>query len=120
MAREVSRVSKAGAKVCITTENYFNGMLLARVYAWITKRPFDSGSGIQPRENLFFFWVVHGYLEEAGLQVQRTESCYYQWLLLPRVAPSLLCTQYVKSKMARRLLKPFGRHFSYFLRKPLE
>lgn len=120
MAQELSRVSKRGANVCITTENYFNGMLLARLHAWITKHPFDSGSGVQPRENLFFFWIVRRYLEEAGLRVERTESSYYQWLLLPRVAPSSLCTRYFKSKAVQRLMKPFGRHFSYFSRKPLE
>jgi ubiquinone/menaquinone biosynthesis C-methylase UbiE len=120
MAREVSRVAKPGAKICITTENYFNGMLLARIHSWITKRPFDSGSGVQPRENLFFFWIVRRYLEDAGLSLERTESSYCQWLLLPGVAPSAFCTQYFKGKIIRRLMKPFGRHFSFFLRKPTE
>ena len=118
MARELARVLKAGGHFCLTTENYFNGMLMGWAKSWLTRTPFNSGSGIQPRENFFFFWMVQGYLEMAGLSVTSTESCHHQWLLLPRVDPAKLCTDRFQSEWARALAKPFGRHFSFFGIKP--
>lgn len=41
MARELARVATVGAKICVTTENYLNGMLLARLHALVTRQPFD-------------------------------------------------------------------------------
>ena len=118
MAGEICRVLKPGGRFCVTTENYLNGMLTAWGYSWVTGQPFNSGSGVQPHENFFFFWHVLGYLRSAGLIVDRTESCSYQWLLLPRIDPAKLCTEQFSSRWARRLAKPFGRHFSFFGRKP--
>jgi ubiquinone/menaquinone biosynthesis C-methylase UbiE len=54
MAQEVYRVLRPGGHFCITTENYLNGMLLAWAMSWLTGQPFNSGSGVQPRENFFF------------------------------------------------------------------
>lgn len=118
MALEMFRVLKPGGKFCLTTENYLNGMLIAWLQSWITGRPFNSGSGVQPIEQFFLFPQVKGYLSRAGLIVQRTESTHYQWLLLPRVDPALLCTREFETGWARALAKPFGRHFSFFGYKP--
>jgi 2-polyprenyl-3-methyl-5-hydroxy-6-metoxy-1,4-benzoquinol methylase len=115
---EVYRLLKADGRFCITTENYFNGMVLAWLHAWVTGRPYNSGSGVQPRENFFVFWHVLKLLRTSGLHVERTESCHYQWLLLPRVAPAKLSTEEIASPLLRGLAKPFGRHFSYFGTKP--
>ena len=117
MAAELSRVTQSAGKVCLTTENYLNGILLARLHAWLSGRPFDSGSGFQPRENIIFFWQVIRWLREAGLTVERTESSHYQWLLLPGVNPANLATESFSSDWARRMAKPFGRHYSFFARK---
>jgi ubiquinone/menaquinone biosynthesis C-methylase UbiE len=118
MAREMFRVLKPGGRFCLTTENYLNGMLLAWLQCYITGRPFNSGSGVQPLEQFFIFPQVKGYLKRAGLVVERTESSHYQWLLLPGVAPASLCTREFKKSWARTLAKPFGRHFSFFGYKP--
>ncbi len=118
MAQELCRVLKPGGHFCITTENYLNGMLLAWIKSWITGKPFNSGSGVQPQENFFFFWHVLALLHSAGLIVEKTESSDYQWLLLPRVEPARLCTPQFSAGWARFLAKPFGRHFSFFGRKP--
>jgi ubiquinone/menaquinone biosynthesis C-methylase UbiE len=118
MAAEIFRVLKPGGRFCLTTENYLNGMLLAWVRCWITKQPFNSGSGVQPRENFFLFFQVQKYLSDAGLAVSRTRSSHYQWLLLPRIDPARLCTREFKSGWARLLAKPFGRHFSFLGHKP--
>jgi SAM-dependent methyltransferase len=118
MVRELYRVLKPGGHYCITTENYLNGMLLAWAKSLVTGQPFNSGSGVQPHENFFFFWHILAYLHSAGLVVDKTESCHYQWLLLPRVDPAKLCTKQFSAGWARFLAKPFGRHFSFFGRKP--
>jgi SAM-dependent methyltransferase len=118
MAQELYRVLKPGGHFCITTENYLNGMLLGWIQSWLTGRRFNSGSGVQPHENFFFFWHILAYLRFAGLVVNRTESCHFQWLLLPRIDPAKLCAKQFSAGWARFLAKPFGRHFSYFGRKP--
>lgn len=114
MAREMARVLKPGGRFCLTTENYLNGMLIGWMHSWLTRRPFNSGSGVQPRENFFMFWMVRNYLQAAGLTVRAMESSHHQWLLLPRVNPAKLCTQHFKNPVARRLAFPFGRHMSFF------
>jgi ubiquinone/menaquinone biosynthesis C-methylase UbiE len=118
MASEIYRILRSGGHFCLTTENYFNGMIIQWAKCWVTGEPFNSGSGVQPLENFFVFFQVQRYLRDAGLIVDRTESSHYQWLLLPRVAPARLCTFEFKSRTARVLAKPFGRHFSYFGHQP--
>jgi ubiquinone/menaquinone biosynthesis C-methylase UbiE len=113
VAREICRVLKPGGGFLLTTENYFNGMVLGWFIAWWQQRPFDSGSGVQPHENFFLFWRVKRLLERAGLKVKHTESNHFQWLLLPRCAPHRLCTQDFNNPWLKRLLRPFGRHFTF-------
>jgi ubiquinone/menaquinone biosynthesis C-methylase UbiE len=118
MAHEIHRVLKPGGRFCLTTENYLNGMTLAWAKCWFTGEPFNSGSGAQPIENFFFFWNVAKYLRSAGLVIESTKSCHYQWLLLPHTDPAKLCTTQFSHQWARWLAKPFGRHFSFFGCKP--
>lgn len=117
MAREIARITRQGGRFCLTTPNQLNGVLIAWLKSWLTRQPYSSGAGVQPRENFFFFWMVRRYLRDAGLVVERMESCHYQWLLLPRVDPAKLCTIQFSSTWARRLAFPFGLHFSFFGRK---
>jgi ubiquinone/menaquinone biosynthesis C-methylase UbiE len=118
MTNELHRVLKPGGRFCLTTENYFNATIISWVHCWLTGRPFDSGSGVQPRENFFLFWKVKQYLRRAGLQVGYTESCHYQWLLLPRVDPARLCFAEFRSPTGRMLGKPFGRHYTFCGTRP--
>jgi SAM-dependent methyltransferase len=118
MASEINRVLKPGGTFCLTTENYLNGMLIGWAHCWLTGRPFNSGSGVQPHENFFFFWHVSAFLKSAGLVVDEMESCHVQWLMLPRVDPARLCTDRFSNRWTRLLAKPFGRHFSFFGHKP--
>jgi ubiquinone/menaquinone biosynthesis C-methylase UbiE len=113
MAREIWRVLKPGGRFILTTENYFNGMVLAWIVAWWRKKEFDSGSGAQPQENFFLFWRVKRILERAGLNIERMESNCFQWLLLPRCAPHRLCTKDFANPTLKRLFRPFGRHFTF-------
>jgi ubiquinone/menaquinone biosynthesis C-methylase UbiE len=118
MANEIARCLRSGGEFIVTTENYFNGMLIAWLKSWITRQPFDSGSGVQPRENFFLFWRVRNLFRKAGLRVTHTESNHFQWLLLPRCSPRSLCTTSFRSAYLNRLFRPFGRHFTFQGVKP--
>jgi hypothetical protein len=113
MAREIHRVLSIGGHFLLTTENYFNGMTLAWLRSWLTRTPFNSGSGVQPHENYFLFWRVKRMLERAGLSIKHMESSHQQWLLLPGVGPSKLCTTQLRNATLARLCRPFGRHFTF-------
>jgi ubiquinone/menaquinone biosynthesis C-methylase UbiE len=113
MAREIHRVLSPGGQFILTTENYFNGMILQWLKTWTTGAPFDSGSGVQPHENFFLFWRVKKILERGGLKVKQMESNHYQWLLLPRTDPMKLVTFDFQSPLLKRVFRPFGRHFTF-------
>lgn len=113
MAREIHRVLKPGGQFILTTENYFNGMILQWLKTWTTGAPFDSGSGVQPHENFFLYWRVKKMLERGGLKIRTMESNHYQWLLLPRTDPMKLVTFDFRSPLLKRVFRPFGRHFTF-------
>jgi len=71
MMSSVARCLKRDGSFIITTENYFNGMILAWIKSWLSGQPFNSGSGVQPRENFFLFWRVRRIIEKVGLTVTR-------------------------------------------------
>ncbi|MFT3908088.1 MAG: class I SAM-dependent methyltransferase [Ferruginibacter sp.] len=117
MTNEMSRVLKKGGGFILTTENYFNAMYLMWIKTWITGKPFDSGSGIQPHENFFTFFKVKKYFRRSGLRLTHTESNHFQFLLLPKVSPSRLSVDDFKNKFFKNFFKPFGRHYTYVGKK---
>jgi len=117
MAKEMNRVLKPDGGFILTTENYFNGMILMWIKTWITGKPFDSGSGVQPHENFFTFFHIRSYFRKAGLKLTHTESNHFQFLMLPAVAPSKLCLKDSRNSLVKFLLKPFGRHYTYIGKK---
>jgi ubiquinone/menaquinone biosynthesis C-methylase UbiE len=118
MAKEIYRVLRPAGRFVLTTENYFNARVLAWLQAWILGKPFNSGSGVQPRENFFVFWRVKNILSMSGLQVEHMESNHVQWLLLPRTDPGKLCTRNFESPFLKRVFRPFGRHFTFCGKRP--
>lgn len=118
MACEICRVLRPGGTLILTTENYLNGMFLMWVKAWVTRKPIDTGSGIQPHENFFLFWRVKKLLEAAGLRIRHTESNHFQWLMLPRTNPAKLATLDFANPFLKRIFRPFGRHFTFVGYRP--
>ena len=117
MANEIHRVLKSGGKCILTTENYFNGLILSWLQTWILNKPFNSGSGLQPHENFMLNHKTLMYFKKSGFEKVRTMSNHFQWLVLPKINPARLCTEKFKNDFFNRLFKPFGRHFTYFLTK---
>lgn len=113
MAQEIYRVLRPGGQFILTTENYFNGLILAWIKTWLLRTPFNSGSGVQPHENFFLFWKVKKILEQSGLKVKHMESNHFQWLLLPRTDPAKMTTEDFANPRLRRFFRPFGRHFTF-------
>jgi ubiquinone/menaquinone biosynthesis C-methylase UbiE len=113
MAAEIQRVLRPAGQFILTTENYFNGMILAWLMKWIFRIPFDSGSGVQPHENFFLYWRVKRLLEKAGLAVTHMESNHFQWLLLPGTDPGKLVTFDFDNRVFKRIARPFGRHYTF-------
>jgi 2-polyprenyl-3-methyl-5-hydroxy-6-metoxy-1,4-benzoquinol methylase len=118
MARELYRICKPGGRVLLTTPSYCNGQIIGWIHSWVTRRPNNSGSGVQPYENLFFFFLVKRMLRRAGFAVEGTTSRVFQFLLLPHVAPAKLRLEQFKRDCLNRLFRPLGLHFLYELRKP--
>lgn len=113
MLKEIHRVLKPNGRFIITTENYFNGMILLWLKHWIQNKPFNSGSGVQPHENFFTFFIVKKMIRQQSLKLTHTESNHFQWLLLPGFSPDKLCTMDFKNPFLKKICKPFGRHYTY-------
>jgi len=56
---------KPGGQFILTTENYFNGLILAWLQSWIFGVPFNSGAGVQPRETFFVFGTSNSSWRET-------------------------------------------------------
>jgi len=113
MLSEIYRVLKKDGRLILTTENYFNGMILTWFKSWLFNTPYDSGSGVQPNENFMICFATYLKFKKADFKNIKTKSTHFQWLLLPKVNPSRLCTNEFKYKCINNLFKPFGRHFTY-------
>ena len=113
MLSSMARCLVPGGEFVLTTENYFNGMLLAWLKAVLKDESFNSGSGVQPRENFFLFWRVRRMIEAAGLTITHMESNHFVWLLLPRFDPDTFFTADIKNTLLKKIFRPFGRHFTY-------
>lgn len=113
MIDELYRVVKKNGTVILTTENYFNAYAYYIAFLKITGRQFDSGSSIQPIEHFFVYWKVKKKFLKAGFNTINTFSRQYVLLLIPGMAPSKFTLDEVKSSLAKKILKPFGRRFTY-------
>lgn len=118
MAAELFRICRPGGRAIVTTPSYLNGMLVAWAYSIVTRKPINTGAGVQPHENFFLFPLVRRMLARAGFRVIDTESRIFQLALLPRLDPARLRVVEFRHDVFNRLFRPFGLHFLYEMRRP--
>jgi ubiquinone/menaquinone biosynthesis C-methylase UbiE len=119
MAAELHRILRGGGRCLLTTPSYLNGTLLAWAYSWLRNRPYNSGAGVQPHENLFLFFRVARLLKSVGFSIRDMESRVFPFLLLPRVNPERLRVTEFHSRFWNRFFRPFGLHFLYDMQRPV-
>lgn len=114
---EMHRVLKPSGRLILTTENYSNGMLIYWMIAWLQRKPFNSGAGVQPIEHFFLYWRVLRMMRRAGFIPSRMLAAHYVFFALPGTHPHTFVREHIRSKLLSRLLKPFARHMSFELFK---
>lgn len=113
--QEMFRTLKKGGIAVVTTENYSNGMYLLWLKSWITRKPFNSGSEIQPIENFFLYWKVKRMMEKSGFEVKKITGWHYVFFILPGNINWI--KESIKNSALKRILKPFARHMTFLLEK---
>jgi len=115
---EMYRVLKPGGRLILTTENYSNGMLIYWLMAWLQRKPFNSGAGVQPVEHFFLYWRVLRMMRRAGFTPGRMVTAHYVFFALPGTHPHTFVRERFSSTSLSRLFKPFARHMAFELFKP--
>ena len=116
---EMFRVLAPGGRLILTTENYSNGMLIYWLMAWIQRRPFNSGAGVQPVEHFFLYWRVRDMMRRAGFSLRGMMGAHYVFFALPGTHPHTFVRERIASPALSRLLRPFARHVSFDAVKPM-
>lgn len=117
MAAELHRICRPGGRAILTTPSYLNGMLIAWAWSLLTRKPINTGAGVQPHENFFLYFRVRRMLERAGFEITDLESRIFVFGLLPRVDPARLRVDEFRHDALNRLFRPFGLHFLYDMRR---
>jgi 2-polyprenyl-3-methyl-5-hydroxy-6-metoxy-1,4-benzoquinol methylase len=117
---EMFRVLKPGGRLILTTENYSNGMLVYWLMAWIQRKPFNSGAGVQPIEHFFLYWRVLRLMRQAGFALLRMTGAHFVFLAVPGTHPHTFVRERIKTPWLANLLRPFARHISFELMKPTQ
>jgi ubiquinone biosynthesis O-methyltransferase len=115
---EMFRVLRPGGRLVLTTENYSNGMLIYWLMAWMQRKPFNSGAGVQPVEHFFLYWNVRKMMRRAGFEVSRMTGAHYVFFAVPGTHPHTFVRERIATPMLSRLLRPFARHVSFDAVKP--
>lgn len=113
MMAELSRILKPGGRLLLTTPSQLNAQLLGWAHAWWKREEYNSGSGVQPHENLFFTWQIMRWLKRSGLNVTGRDARIFPFLLLPRVNPKRLRFENIRPRVLHSLARPFGLHQLY-------
>ena len=117
MMGELSRILKPGGRLLLTTPSQLNAQLLGWVHAWWKKAEYNSGSGVQPHENLFFTWQIVRWLKKSGLKITGRDARIFPFLLLPRVNPKKLRIENIRPQLLHYFARPFGLHQLYEAKK---
>lgn len=113
MMAELARICRPGGRLLLTTPSNLNAQLIAWFVAWLCHKPYNSGSGVQPHENLFFTWTIQRLLKQHGWRTVFRDARIFRWLLLPRVNPNLLRIERIELPLLKTLCRPFGLHQLY-------
>ncbi|MCA9079624.1 MAG: class I SAM-dependent methyltransferase [Planctomycetaceae bacterium] len=113
MMRELARITKSGGRLLLTTPSQLNAQMLGWLKAWLSRKPYNSGSGVQPHENFFFTWTILAQLKRAGFKITSRDARIFPLLLLPKVDPSRLRIDTIHNATFRYLMLPFGLHQMY-------
>jgi len=113
MMLELARILRPGGRLLLTTPSQLNAQLLGWAHAWWNREPYNSGSGVQPHENLFFTWQIHRWLRQSGFRITGRDARIFQYLLLPRVNPARLRIDNMPSNWMAKIFRPFGLHQLY-------
>lgn len=113
MMTELTRILRPGGRLLLTTPSQLNAQLLGWLHAWWQRKPYNSGSGVQPHENLFFTWQIVRWLKKSGLLVIGRDARIFPYLLLPGINPARLRIDNISSRVLGSLFRPFGLHQLY-------
>lgn len=115
---EMFRVLKPGGRLVLTTENYSNGMLIYWLMAWMQRKPFNSGAGVQPIEHFFLFWQVIAMMKRVGFTLRRMTGAHYVFFAIPGTHPHTFVRERIRAPLLSKWLRPFARHVSFDAIKP--
>lgn len=113
MMHELARILKPGGRLLLTTPSQLNAQVLGWLKSWLTRTPYNSGSGVQPHENFFFTWTILSLLRRAGFKATGRDARIFPFLLLPRINPQRLRINQIRNDTLRYLMMPFGLHQMY-------
>jgi len=113
MISELHRVLKPGGALILTTENYSNALALLWLKCWLTKKPFNSGAGVQPIEHFFVHWRIRSMLTRAGFDVTEQTGTHHVFLILPRLHPHTFVKESFRSRAMSQLFRSIARHMSF-------
>ncbi|MCA9029642.1 MAG: class I SAM-dependent methyltransferase [Planctomycetaceae bacterium] len=113
MMFELARITRPGGRLLLTTPSQLNAQVLGWFKSWLTRKPYNSGSGVQPHENFFFTWTILRLLKRAGYQTSFRDARIFPFLMLPRVNPATLRFDRIQTPWLKSLAMPFGLHQMY-------
>jgi len=106
---EMYRVARPGARLLLTTPNYFNFMGLYELYARL-RHPARQAD--QPFDRRQWFPQVHRWIRKAGWTIIRTDGTVHQFPFFPGRNP-MRWHSLESSRFLRELLSPFA--YTYFV-----
>jgi 2-polyprenyl-3-methyl-5-hydroxy-6-metoxy-1,4-benzoquinol methylase len=107
--REMARVARPGARLFLTTPNYFNLMGLYYIYARARNRRATPGAD-QPFDRVFLFPQIRALLRNAGWRIVRSDGTVHQFPIRPGHDP-IIVESLEANRALRRILSPFAFHY---------
>jgi|SRR5271157_282615 len=110
---EMWRVARPGARLFLTSPNYFNWMGLYELYS-LVRHPHRKDD--QPFDRRQVFFQVRQWIRRAGWRILCSDGTVHQFPFIPRRNPVNLPILET-SRTVRRILSPFALHYFVLARK---